>query len=386
MPQLTPASAKELAETLCEAASGARTLTVAGNHSKRLMGGPVPSSEVVISTSRLRSVLQYEPNDLTISAEAGMPFSELQALLAHRKQTIALDPPFSAQATIGGIVASNSSGPMRRAFGTARDLVIGMSFATLDGRIIQSGGMVVKNVAGLDMAKLMIGSFGTLAVITSINFRVHSLPSETRSFLFAFQNLDGALEKRDSILRGVLQPVAMDLVSPAAAARLGHRGYLLAIRAAGSRAVLDRYARDLDGSLELSGSNEAVFWQTIREFTPEFLARQPAGIVLRVSTPLKDLHALLHLVSGPCISRAASGVSFVYLSSWQGVSPLWKAAAGNAWSAVVEFAPDEIRTQNELWLPPQSSQRVNAFAIMKRIKQMFDPQNLLNRGRLYGRI
>ncbi len=246
MLQFTPASANELAEALREAASGSRTLTVAGNDSKRLMSGPVPSSDLVISTSRLRRILHYEPNDLTISVEAGMPFPELQALLARRRQMIALDPPFSPQATIGGIIASNSSGPMRRAFGTARDLVIGMSFATLDGKIIQTGGMVVKNVAGLDMAKLMIGSFGTLAVITSINFRVHSLPAETRTFLFAFPNLDDALEKRDSILRSVLQPVAMDLVSPAAAARVGNRGYLFAIRATGSRAVLDRYARDLE--------------------------------------------------------------------------------------------------------------------------------------------
>ncbi len=136
----------------------------------------------------------------------------------------------------------------------------------------------------------------------------------------------------------------------------------------------------------LSASDDAQFWQIIREFTPDFLARQPGGVVLRVSTPLKDLRALLRLVSGPCISRAASGVSFIYLSSWQGVAPLWKAASENSWSAVVEFAPDDLRAQNELWLLPPSTGRANAFAIMKRIKQMFDPQNLLNRGRLYGRI
>ena len=195
MSRLTPSSAEDLAEALHEAGTKAQTVAVIGNDSKHLMSGPVLSADLVISTVALRRVLQYEPNDLTISVEAGMPFSDLQSLLARRKQMIALDPPFSKQATIGGVVASNSSGPMRRGFGTARDLVIGMTFAMLNGKLIKTGGMVVKNVAGLDMGKVLIGSFGTLAVITSVNFRLHALPLETRTFLFTFADLDSAIEK-----------------------------------------------------------------------------------------------------------------------------------------------------------------------------------------------
>jgi glycolate oxidase FAD binding subunit len=386
MPRIAPLSAEELAESLREAASSLQTIALIGNGSKRLMSGPVLETDVVISTAGLRRVLQYEPNDLTISVESGMPFLELQALLAQRKQMIALDPPFSTQATIGGIVASNSSGPMRRSFGTARDLVIGMTFAMLDGKLIKSGGMVVKNVAGLDIGKLMVGSFGTLGVITSINLRVHPSPVETRTFLFPFPDLEAAIEKRDSVLKSVLQPVAVDLISSAAAARLGHRGYLLGIRAGGSPAILGRYAHDLNGSMELTGDRDITFWRDVREFTPEFLARQPAGIVLRLSTQLKDLRPLLRLVSGPSISRAASGVTFIYLSSLQGVSPLWTAAAEHGWSAAIEFAPDDIRMNNELWLLPSTDESANTFAMMEKVKHMFDPQNLLNRGRLYGRI
>src|SRR5437868_8005306 len=157
MSRMTPASAEDLAEALHEASSNGRTLAVVGNDSKHLMSGPVLAADIVISTAGLRRVLKYEPNDLTISVEAGMPFSELQTHLARRKQMVALDPPFSAQATVGGIVASNGSGPMRRGFGTVRDLVIGMTFAMLDGKVVNSGGLVVKNVAGLDMGKLLIG-------------------------------------------------------------------------------------------------------------------------------------------------------------------------------------------------------------------------------------
>jgi glycolate dehydrogenase FAD-binding subunit len=386
MSRVTPASTEDLADALHQAGSEARTVAVIGNDSKHLMGGPQLPADIVISTAGLRRVLKYEPNDLTISVEAGMPFPELQEHLRRRKQMIALDPPFSAAATVGGVIASNGSGPMRRGFGTARDLVIGMTFAMLDGKIVNSGGLVVKNVAGLDIGKLMIGSFGTLAVMTSINFRLHSVPRETHSFLFTFSDLNSAIEKRNSILAGVLQPIAIDLVSPAAAARLGHRAFVLAIRASGSPAVIDRYKRALSGAAEFAGDRDISLWQQIRDFTSEFLNRQRTGVVLRISTPLTELATLLRLTSGPAISRAGSGVTYVYLSSSQGVLPLWKAAAEHNWGAVVEFAPDEVRTTSELWRPRSATESARAFAMMKKVKQMFDPHNLLNRGRLYGRI
>ncbi len=357
-----------------------------GNNTKRLMAGPILPAETVISTAALRRILKYERDDLTISVEAGMRFADLQNALAQNRQMIALDPPFSAQATVGGVIASNSSGPMRGAFGTARDLVIGMTFATLEGELVKTGGMVVKNVAGLDMGKIMIGSFGTLAVIANVNFRVHSLPQETQTFLFTFSDLESAIEKRDAIVQGVLQPVAVDLVSPAAAARLGARGYTLLVRAVGSRAVLKRCARALDTGEEVGGQQEVSLWQTITEFSPEFLRRQPDGVVLRVSTPRSELIKLLKFVSDASISRALAGVTYVYLSSWQGVRALWSAALEHGWNAVVEFAPDEIRSSKDLWLQRSSTSEANTFDMMKKIKHMFDPRNLLNRSRLYGRI
>ena len=246
--------------------------------------------------------------------------------------------------------------------------------------------MVVKNVAGLDMGKLMIGSFGTLATICSVNFRVHSLPQDTRTFLYTFADLQSAMEQRDVIARSVLQPMAMDLLSPAAAVRFDLRGYILAVRAGGSRTVLERYARDLAGSEQLSETAETGFWQQVREFTPDFLRRQPGGVVLRVSTTLREMASLLQLISGPWISRAASGVSYAYLTTWQGVAALWNAAAERSWSVAVEFAPDNIRSSNDLWLQSSAVRAESTFAIMRKVKQMFDPANLLNRSRLYGKL
>jgi glycolate oxidase FAD binding subunit len=388
MHPVTPRSAEDMALALREAAAKGRTVGAFGNNSKRLMAGPLLPADITISTAGLCRVLQYEPNDLTISVEAGMPFAELQTLLARHGQMIALDPPFSAQATAGGVVASNSSGPMRRCFGTARDLVIGMKFATLDGSIVSTGGMVVKNVAGLDMGKIMIGSFGTLAVMTSLNFRLHPLPEETHTFLFSFPGLEAVIEKRNAILQSVLRPMAMDIISPPAAARLGARGYVLAIRVSGSPSVLARYARELSGGELRVGPDDVKWWAQIQEFPGDFLRRQRNGVVLRISTKLSDTGALLRLISGASISRAASGVTYVYLTSWQAVQALWRAARENRWSAVVEFAPEENRTPpaNDLWLLGESTRSRDSFAIMKKVKHMFDPNNLLNRSRLHGRI
>src|SRR5678816_719386 len=132
----------------------------------------------------MKRVLAYEPRDLTISVEAGIRYSDLTRILAQNRQMVPLDPPFSETATIGGIVNANSSGPRRRLYGTARDLVIGMKFATLEGKLVQSGGMVVKNVAGLDMAKLLIGSLGTLAALAVVNFKLIPKPVGSRTFLY----------------------------------------------------------------------------------------------------------------------------------------------------------------------------------------------------------
>jgi glycolate oxidase FAD binding subunit len=383
---VSPTSGEDLALSLLEAAEKRRTICVVGSGTKRLMGGPSLPAEVTLSTSGLRRILEYEPNDLTISVEAGHSFADLQDVLARRGQMIALDPPFYSKATVGGIVASNSNGPMRRAFGTARDLVIGMKFAMLNGKTASVGGMVVKNVAGLDIGKLMVGSFGTLGVITSVNFRLHALPEETNTFLYSFADLESAIDKRDAVLRSPLRPMAIDLVSPPAAARLGVSGFILAIRAAGSKMVMRRYERELSRCERLMGQDESSWWAHLREFPADFVRRQPNGVVLRVGTTLSDMALLLRSISGAFISRAAAGITYVYLSSWQGVPVFWENAAKNRWSAAIEFAPEECRSTKDLWLLRSMGKSDNSFAMMKKIKQMFDPNNLLNRSRLYGRL
>ena len=344
------------------------------------MAGPVQGDDG-ISTAGLRRVLQYEPHDLTISVEAGLAWRELERTLAANRQMVPLDPPFADRATVGGVIAANTSGPRRRLYGTARDMVIGMRFATLEGKLVETGGMVVKNVAGLDIAKLMIGSFGTLAAIVSVNFKVQPMPEVERSFVLPFATAPDALTARAAILTSALQPAAVDLLNPAAGTSVGNPAWLLAVRAGGNAATVERYEREFaqrGGAVAFEGEGQERLWRHVEEFTAAWMEKQPRGAVVRVSCTLKEVGAIMESFAGPAIARAGSGVCYGYFGSADEAAA-WQAKA--AAPGVIEFAPPEWKVTAELWPKPGGD-----LEVMRRVKKLFDPGNVLNRGRLYGRI
>ena len=377
-----PQSPEELAEAMGWASARHQTIELGGHFSKRLMGGPAAPSNITISTAAMRRVRQYEPRDLTISVEAGISYCDLNRLLAEQHQMIPLDPSFAETATIGGIVACNCSGPRRRLYGTARDLVIGIEFATLEGKLVESGGMVVKNVAGLDMSKLMIGSFGTLAAIAVVNFKLIPQPPCERTFRFSFAGLEEAVAARDAILKSPLDPAAIDLLNPAAA-EAKKPAYMLAVRAGGNAAAIARYERELAAmsAQAVPADAEDAFWRMIGDFTPRYLDAHKDGAVVRVSCTLKELRAVMQSIPGPAIARAGSGVCYAYFKHF-GQAAVFAAETAREYSeTVVEFAPENRKEEMDLWPAPGED-----LEVMKRIKHMFDPQLLLNRGRLYRRI
>jgi glycolate oxidase FAD binding subunit len=381
---LTPHTPEELAGELRAAAERKQTITLGGNFTKRSMAGPIAPSDVSITTTGLKRLLEYEPHDLTISVEAGMPWCELSHVVAGNRQMIPLDPPFGEGATVGGVIASNSSGPRRRLYGTARDLVIGMRFATLEGKLVQSGGMVVKNVAGLDMAKLMIGSFGTLAAVTVVNFKLIPMPEVERSFLLRFDSLEKAIAARDGVLRSVLQPAAIDLLSPQAASMMGSGDWLLAFRVGGNASVIERYGREFSAigdNFTFSGEQQDRLWRHVQNFTPQFLQQNPEGAVVRASCTLKEVEAVMASWPGPAIARAGSGVCYGYFGQASEAGSWMREAVRKGWKLVVEHCAETRKEQIESWPSPGSD-----FEVMERVKQMFDPDGLLNRGRLYRRI
>jgi glycolate oxidase FAD binding subunit len=338
MRMLSPESPELLAQMLCTAAAGRRTIRLGGNFSKDRLGGTIRESEIAITTRGMNRILQYDPRDLTISVQAGLLWADLEHTLAEHRQMLPLDPGWMAQSTVGGVVAANLSGPRRRLYGTARDMIIGMTFATLEGKLINSGGMVVKNVAGLDMAKLIIGSFGTLAAIAVVNFKVFPVPAESRTFVTQFASAEEAFAERDRLLQSALQPAAMDIVN-------WPDGFRLFVRVGGNPRVLDRYARELAGAKV----EEDSIWEQIREFTPRYLLNHPGGAVVAITSKLTEMPAIAQTLNVPFIARAGSGVIYAHYP---------------------KDAPA---------MEPRGD-----FAMMTKVKEMFDPEYLLNRGRLYG--
>jgi glycolate oxidase FAD binding subunit len=380
-----PSNEEELCGALRDANDSRRTVELFGTNSKHLMGGQVQPADIRISTASMKRVLRYEPRDLTISVESGMPFAELNALLARHGQMIPLDGPYCETASVGGMVAANVSAGRRRLYGTARDLVIGMKFATLEGKLVQSGGTVVKNVAGLDMGKLMIGSFGTLAAIASVNFKLTPRPAVSRTVLFSFDDLASALEARDAAIRGVLHPVAVDLLNPVLSAQIGLKNFTLALLFVGNEAVIERSIREaaeFGPARPLPVDEEQRFWNSLHAVTPRFLEKfRDGGAVVRLSTKLSECGAALDGIQGPGHAHAASGIVRGWFTRPDTAAKCVAEAVKKGWKAVVEFSSESARPHMTLWPHPGGD-----FAIMKDIKRMFDPGNLLNRGRLYGQL
>ena len=337
---LEPQSDLELAQALREAAVADRSIQLGET----------------ISTRGMTRILQYEPRDLTISVEAGVKYSDLSARLAADGLMIPLDPPWFDSVTVGGLIAANLNGPRRRLYGTARDLVIGMRFATLDGALVDTGGMVVKNVAGLDMAKMLIGSHGTLAAIASVNFKLIPLPKQSRTLVFEFSSARDTFAMRDKVLKSILPVAALDVLNPSAS---GSGKWQLALRAV---SAIHRYGDAFPGGRDVDCES---YWKPIQEFTPEYLTAHPTSVVTRYSTTHTAMPALMEALDGPAIARAGSGVVYGY------------GACSAKASCVIEHGPPGLHR----WPKPGPD-----FPLMQRVKHMLDPKGLLNKGALYGRI
>lgn len=357
------------------------------------MAGPVAQASTRVSTSRMNRILQYEPRDLTISVEAGLLYADLSRELARNRQMIPLAGPWAGDGTIGGIVAANINESRRRAYGTARDLVIGMEFATLEGKLVRSGGFVVKNVAGLDMGKLMIGSFGTLAAIATLNFKLLPIPEVSRTLLFQFEDLKPALTLFQAVTKSGLNPIAADIFNPILSAQFsaqfGVKGFLLALQFGGNNAVIERCTREAStlcgetgGSQILSLDEEQRFWNAVASLTPRHLEKFQDGAVVRISTPLWECGDAFATADNAAHAMIASGIVCSWFSRTDAASRWLTSAVKHNWKGVIEFTGSRVnRSDLTLWPSPG-----NDFEIMKKVKHMFDPEGLLNRGRLHNLI
>ena len=210
-----PAFAEQAAEIVRFSALEKLALIPCGNRSKLAIGMPPSRYDIALDMTALNRIAHYDPGDLTLSVGAGTPLAKLNAVLFEHKQFLPLLVPWYSRATIGGTIASGLHSPLQQFYGTARDFLIGAEFVSGSGALTKSGGRVVKNVTGYDLHKLLIGSLGTLAVITCLNFRTFPAPlAGSRGFVASFSNAEGALIFRRAIAESSLTPLTLDIVSP----------------------------------------------------------------------------------------------------------------------------------------------------------------------------
>ena len=267
---VSPGSAEEVAAVLVLANQHQLSVVPAGGSTERIATDS--RGHILLHLNRLTEVEHYDHADLTVGVGAGVSVAQLRAMVGSDRLLFACDPPFPERATVGGTLATAAHGPLRHGYGALRDYCIGIRFVTGDGRRAKGGGRVVKNVAGYDLMKLLIGSYGTLAVITSASFKLFPAPRQTQTSLAEFKTAKEALVFRDHVMRSPLSPMCLELVSPGARKLLRPQmtadAWVIAVRAAGSDSVLARYRRELGSAVtrELEGEAEGRMWLAIENF------------------------------------------------------------------------------------------------------------------------
>lgn len=414
---VSPASADEVAAVL--AFANARDLIVApaGGLTKQDIGGVPERLDILLRTNRLNGIAAYDPGDLTVSIRAGTPFAEVLAKLGEHHQWLPYDAANLNTATVGGCLATGAAGPLRHAFGGLRDYCIGVQFVIAEGKVAKGGGMVVKNVAGYDLMKLLAGSYGTVGVITCANFKVFPSPRQTRTFVCSFASLDEALRFRTKIFQSPLTPICLEIISPGAPEYLSDRkpvndpdhyspsqpvalaekSWQVALRAAGSDNVLDRYAKELGSTVTrtLDGNDEAQFWSWISHFEYNVVKRHQNAMVIYSHLTIEGVAPALramqktaqeHNFIAAGLGRAATGnlvLAFMPLSvdppsamQYANCVSAFRGMLPPGSSAEVAHCPKEAKPHFDLWGTTPTD-----IAMMHAVKKAIDPKNILNRGR-----
>jgi glycolate dehydrogenase FAD-binding subunit len=344
----------ELAAALAEAGG---TVRVRGAGTKRAWAAGEP--DVELSTSDLHRIVEHNEGDLTAVLEAGVPLARAQEQFAEAGQMLALDPP-DGGATLGGVVATNDSGPLRARYGGVRDLVVGMRVALADGTVAKSGGKVIKNVAGYDLAKLFVGSFGRLGAILEVSVRLHPLPPATAT----------AVRRSDD--PGVLGGAALALShAPLEQTGLDVRweggGGAILVRFGGSTAVAQaEAAAQRLGEAEVVKHDDEL-WQAQRD-----AQRSPSGLVVKVSalqTDLPDLLAIAEEHGATLVGRAGLGLHWLRLDG--GSPEALVARLRRRWTAVVLDHPPGLECG------PHEPTDPGARVLARRVKERFDPEGRL---------
>ena len=382
---IEPGSPTEIAQVL-QAASGAGfSVLPRGAGTKLEWGAPPRRADVVLSFRRLNRVLEHAWADMTVAVDPGCTVAELQKAVAVHGQRLALDPLWPERATIGGIQATNDSGSLRVRFGSLRDLVIGVTMALPDGTLAKSGGKVVKNVAGYDLPKLVIGSLGTLGVITETIFRLHPLPRVTRTVSFA-GNVGSLCSLLLAVTNSHLSFTGLQLRTTS-----GSDSHL-DVRFEGTSEGIEAQLTHLRSIAKDESFVEVDDVWSERERM--FRDRCEKTLIVKVSTLPANFATLISLIQNTGKFREmewrlvahASGTGWLRVDAAQSdlcaiLESLRQGLQMMQSTAVVQHCPVVIKRNLDVWGPVG-----DALELMRTVKKQFDPSGTLNPGRFVGGI
>ena len=394
-----PGNEEEVAAVLAFANKEGLRVLIRGGGTQLGLGSPPTSGDILLSTARLNTIVEHVPQDLVVTVQAGLPLATLQAALQQSKQWLALDPDLAPEATIGGIIATNATGPRRLRYGGVRDQIIGIRVVLADGTIAKGGGKVVKNVAGYDLPKLFTGALGTLGVIVSATFRLYPLPLASGTIHITASSISTLCDLAVRIIGSTLVPTIVDVQGDTTHTN----SYTMAVRFEMGQEAVEAQAATLlamvaeihgdtiQAAQLLEGDAETQFWSQATH-THKVVDATKTALTLKASLlPTEVAHWLADVeqvyqqqqICATWRAYAGHGLIFVQLSGNEtalvsAVQKLRQAAFKHQGSLVVTDAPSKLAQQIDVWGP------VPAFDVMRNLKARFDPHTTLNPGRFVG--
>ena len=311
---VSPKSVAELAAVVGELNRAEAAALLVGGGTMLDLGAPPKSAEMALATGNLNAIVAYQPADLIVTAQAGVTVADLQATLREHGQTLPLEVPQPVLATIGGAVATNASGPLRYAFGTAKDLVMGMQFVQGDGTLVKSGGEVVKNVAGFGLHKLHVGALGTLGVIATATFKVFPLPRADQTLIYTFDDKETPFTAADALRpHHPAAAVIGNTVAQQCSFGAVRGAHVLLVRFMGAQGAVNRQVRDAQAAGVAAGAtatevaaeaDSAALWQQCVDVGAEGATSEILFQANTVPTELRHVYADLMRAAEPLQVKA----------------------------------------------------------------------------------
>ena len=408
---LRPGDIRELGSFLAYLSGQSLATVPWGGGTRMTLGNPVRRLDAVVDLSGMNNVVAHNPGDLTLTVEAGITLENLQETLAPHGQFLALDAPVPQRATIGGTLASGASGLLRWQYGNARDLVIGMKVAMANGAVVKSGGEVVKNVSGYDMARLHLGGLGTLGIIGEVSFKLTPLPRLERTLVASFASMENCIGAGVDIFQSHATPLSLTAFD----ASVNRRSRVLdadascyvGVRLGGRPRSLERQLRDCAelcreaGAVEvdtIEGDAAARFWRKLVDFgwdektAPLAAARTSVlptaigSLLNSLATPGPDGSELPAVIAQP----GYGGLSLFWFEEEDGrLGETVVKAVSNARAPVhaaggrlvIERCPSSVKAALDVW-----DEVGESIGVMRRMKEQYDPGSILNPGRFAGGI